>query len=79
MQMREKNVVLMEEIGVQYSVLPFFLTFVRRPTSSGSEFFLFFGSGFVQIFGQLVSLRIGTLENTNLVASRHRKREKRLF
>ena len=79
MQMREKNVVLMEEIGVQYSVFPFFLTFLRRRTSSGTEFFLFLGSGFVHIFGQLVSLRVRTLRNTNLVASRHRKREKRLF
>ena len=31
---------------------------------------------FEQIFGQFVSVRVKTLSNTNLVASRHIKREK---
>ena len=36
------------------------------------------GSGFVQIFGQVVAMTVKTLtcSNTNLVASRHIKREK---
>ena len=34
---------------------------------------------FEQIFGQFVSVRVKTLSNTNLVASRHIKREKDSF
>ena len=32
--------------------------------------FLFLGSGFAQIFKQIVSIRVKTLSNANLVASR---------
>ena len=32
---------------------------------------------FEQIFGQIVSIRVKTLSSTNLVTSRHIKREKR--
>ena len=38
--------------------------------------FFFMGSSFAQIFGHIVSLRIKTLSNTNLVASSHTINEK---
>ena len=40
-------------------------------------FFALLSRDFEQIFGQIVSIRVKTLSNTNLVASRHIKREKR--
>ena len=53
----------------------------RRRFLSGTHqpevvFFAFFGSGFAQIFGQIVSINVKTLRYTNLVASSHRKRKK---
>ena len=48
-----------------------------RCTSTGSGLFTFFGSGFAHILEQIVSLRVKELPtNTNLVVSRHIKREK---
>ena len=44
--------------------------------STGSGLFLPFGGDLEQILGQIVSLRVKTLSNINLVASRHIKREK---
>ena len=42
-----------------------------------SGLFAFLGLGFAQIFaGQIVSVRVKTLSNTNLVASRYIRREK---
>lgn len=51
---------------------------LKRRSSTGSELLAFMGSGFVQIFGQVVAMTVKTLtcSNTNLVASRHIKREK---
>ena len=40
-------------------------------------FFAPLSRDFEQIFGQIVSIRVKTLSNTNLMASRHIKREKR--
>ena len=40
-------------------------------------FFAPLSRDFEQIFGQIVSIRVKTLSNTNLVTSRHIKREKR--
>ena len=48
----------------------------ERRTSTGSELFALLGSGFVQTLGQMVFIREKELSNTNLVASRHIKREK---
>ena len=48
-----------------------------RCTSTGSGLFTFFGSGFAHILLQIVSLRVKEPPtNTNLVVSRHIKREK---
>ena len=44
--------------------------------STGNGLFTLFGSDFEQILGQIVSLRVKTLSNINLVASRHIKRDK---
>ena len=41
-----------------------------------SILFALLSRDFEQILGQIVSLRVRTLSNTNLVASRHIKREK---
>ena len=43
----------------------------ERRMSTGSGSFSFMGSGLAQIFGQIVSMRIKTLNNTYLVASNH--------
>ena len=48
----------------------------ERRTSTGSGLFALFSLDFEQIFEQNVSLRVKTLSNTNLVASRYIKREK---
>ena len=48
----------------------------ERRTSTGSGLFALLGSVFEQILGQIVSLRVKTLSNTNLVASRHINAEK---
>ena len=48
----------------------------ERHTSTGSGRFALFGRDFEQILGQVVSLRVTTLGNTNLKASRRIKREK---
>ena len=44
--------------------------------STGSGRFALFGRDFDQILGQIISLRVKTLSNTNLVVSRFIKREK---
>ena len=44
--------------------------------SAGNGLFALFGSDFEQILEQIDSLRVKTLSNTNLVASRHIKRDK---
>ena len=49
----------------------------ERCTSTGSGRFALLSRDFEQIFGQIVSIRIKTLSNTNTVASRLIKREKR--
>ena len=49
----------------------------ERRTSTGSCFFAPLSRDLEQIFGQIVSIRVKTLSNTNLVASTHIKREKR--
>ena len=51
----------------------------ERRTSTGSGLFALYGREFEQIFGQIVSIRVKTLSNTNLVASRYIKREKASF
>ena len=49
----------------------------ERRTSTGSGFFLkLFVRDFEQILGQIDSIRVKTLSNTNLVALRHIKKEK---
>ena len=45
-------------------------------TSTESKLFSLLSHDFEQIFGQIVSVRVKTLSNTDLVASRHLKREK---
>ena len=47
--------------------------------ATGSGLFAFLGRGFVQIFGQILSIRVMTLINTNVVASRLIKREMALL
>ena len=51
----------------------------ERRTSTGSCFFAPLRRDFEQLFGQIVSIRVKTLSNTNLVGPRHIKREKRLL
>ena len=48
----------------------------ERRTSTGNGLFALLSRDFEQIFGQIVSVRIKTLGNTNMVASRLIKREK---
>ena len=43
----------------------------ERRKSTGSGLIAFLGSDFDQFFGQIVSLRVKSLSNTNFVASRH--------
>ena len=47
-----------------------------RRTSTGSGLFALLSRNFDHIFGQIVSIRVKTLSNTNMVASRLIKREK---
>ena len=48
----------------------------ERRMSTGNWLFELFGSDFEQILGQIVSLTVKTLSNTNLVASGYFKRER---
>ena len=57
------------------TVSPSLHVFERR-TSTGSGLFALFRGDFDQILGQIVSLRVKTLRNTNLIASRQIKIEK---
>ena len=45
--------------------------FERRNSSEGGGLFALSGSGFAQIFKQVVSIRVKKLSNTNFKASRH--------
>ena len=47
-----------------------------RQTSGSCEFVC---SSFAQIFGQVVSIRVKTLSNTNVILSRHIRREETLL
>ena len=51
----------------------------RSSMATGSGLFPFLGCGFVQIFGQIISIRVPTLMNTNAVAPRLIKRKKALL
>ena len=59
----------------EHSYLQILGVFERR-TSTGSGLFTFLGSGFAQIFGQMVVIMVKKLSNTNLVTSKHIKRKK---
>ena len=48
----------------------------ERQTSTGSGLFTTVSSGLVETLGLIVFIREKTLSNTNLLASRHIKREK---
>ena len=50
--------------------------FKQRRMLTGSGLFALLSRGFEQIFGQIVSIRMKTLSNRNMVASRLIKREK---
>ena len=43
----------------------------ERRTSTGSGFFVLLRHDFEQMFGQIFSIRVKALSNTNLLASRH--------
>ena len=51
-------------------------TFERRTVTGSGHFHAYLGSGFAQIFGQILSIKVNTVRNTNSVASRHFKRIK---
>ena len=51
----------------------------ERRSSIGSEFFSFLGNVFAKIFGQIVCIRVKKHGKTNVVASRHIKRQKVLL
>ena len=51
----------------------------ERRTSTGNGLFALLDHDFEQMFGQIVSVRVKTLSDTDLVASRHLKREKGLL
>ena len=53
-------------------------TFFERSKSTGSGLFALLSCDFEQTFGQIVSIRVKILSHTNLVTSRHYKREKKL-
>ena len=55
---------------VKYIVVSLSKDVFERGTSIGSGLFSFLDGGFTQIFGQIVSLTVKTLRNTNLVVSR---------
>ena len=59
-----------------WTIVSFISDVFERRTSTGSRVFALFGRDFEQILGHMVSLRIKTLSNTNVVASKHIKREK---
>ena len=48
----------------------------ERRTSTGSGLFALMKRDFEQVFGQIVSVKVKTTNKTNLVASKHIKREK---
>ena len=48
----------------------------KQPLLIGSGRFVLSDSGFAQTFGQIVSISVKQLDNTNLVVSRHIKRER---
>ena len=50
-----------------------------RRTSTGSGLFALLSRDFEQIWGQIVSLRVKTLSNTNFVVPRHIKKKKAYF
>ena len=50
--------------------------FFERHTSNGCGLFGLLVRDFEQIIGQIVSIRVKTLSNTNLVACRHIKRKR---
>ena len=45
--------------------------FLRDKRKAEVDFFSLLGRDFEQILGQIVSIRVKTLSNTNLVASKH--------
>ena len=49
---------------------------LERRTSTGSVPFSFMAIGLAHIFGQIISMRVKTLSNTNLAASSHIIKEK---
>ena len=51
----------------------------ERRASTRSSLFEFYGRDFEQILGQIVSVRVKTLSNTDLVAKRHINSEKGLL
>ena len=51
------------------------LSFERR-TPTGSVFFALFGSGFARNFEKIVCMKVKEPNKTNLVTSRHIKKEK---
>ena len=51
----------------------------ERRASSGSGLFALMKRDFEQVFGQIVSVKVKTPNNTNLVASKHIKRKKAHF
>ena len=59
----------------QYKVESLSSDVFERRTSTGSGLFPHLSCDFEQTFGQVVSIRVKTLSNTNLVASRHIKKE----
>ena len=48
----------------------------ERQMSTASGLFALLGRKFEQILGHIISIRVKTLSNTNMVASRHTKIEK---
>ena len=52
------------------------MRFFLRRTTAGSGFFAFLGSGFAQLFGHIVPIRVNTLGNTILVGLRYIKKGK---
>ena len=84
LKMNSQHVILMVllDLGATFDTVDHNREFKQRRferrTSTVSRLFVPFGRDLEQLLEQIISIRVKTLTNANLVASRHIKREKNL-